>query len=385
MSDLAPLQTTKHSRYETLDGMRGIAAICVMIFHYVKDGKHPFLNNSSLAVDLFFMLSGFVIAHSYGKRLVSGMTASAYLAKRFIRLYPMYVLGLGLGVIALALMQQAGLTNGTSIAIAQSFAFNLFYLPTLNYFNVHNLGSSIAVRGIFPGNPPSWSLFFEVIASAAFLVLAKFPRRALLLTVAGSFILFVVCGLLPNSLHQRFELDLDQGWSAANFIGGFPRVIYSFTFGLLLYSFASDDASISLRATLKRILRHPFTLYALLVLVFFFPVSLRGLYSAFILACVAPFLVFAGSVVHSDGATSLAVTRFLGWISYPIYCLHFPIGNLVFLLVVTKAHLPAKFAVAGSIVATLVGATLLTKFIEEPVRAWLTKLNSTPRVSRGEV
>ncbi len=65
---------TKH-RYHTLDGMRGIAAIFVMLFHYFASSGQKWLMNGFIAVDFFFVLSGFVVLHSYGQKLLSGMPA----------------------------------------------------------------------------------------------------------------------------------------------------------------------------------------------------------------------------------------------------------------------------------------------------------------------
>ena len=69
----------RHSRYDALDGLRGIAAIAVMLLH-ISQGA--IFKNAYVAVDLFFMLSGFVIAHSYRARLIGGMTASEYIKRR---------------------------------------------------------------------------------------------------------------------------------------------------------------------------------------------------------------------------------------------------------------------------------------------------------------
>lgn len=382
MPDLpAPSQTTKHTRYETLDGLRGVAAICVMVYHYVKGERYPILLSSPLAVDLFFMLSGFVIAHSYGRRLQSGMSATAYLVKRFIRLYPMFLLGLLLGLPSLYCLQRAGLVDNSAPGfILQSAAYNLFYLPCINGVTIHDFGASAGSSGnIFPSNSPSWSLFFEVVASVAFLGLFRLQRKGLVVTVVSSFLVFAACGFVPNLLFRHhIALDFQLGFRLDNILGGFPRVLYGFTVGLLLYSLVTDTRYDGLRASLARTIKHPFVLYLVLVLVLLFPSPLHGAYEAFVLVIIAPALVVAGSVLHSAYPASLAATRFLGWISYPVYCLHFPIGNLMFLLVINDAHLSSGIAIAASILASLAVSIVLTKAIEEPVRAWLSKLTTGP-------
>src|ERR1700684_2462821 len=87
--------TTTDNRYDALDGLRGVAAIAVMFSHFTQESV---FKNAYVAVDLFFMLSGFVIAHSYGTRLLAGMTAVEYIKRRIIRLYPMLLLSLLIGL-----------------------------------------------------------------------------------------------------------------------------------------------------------------------------------------------------------------------------------------------------------------------------------------------
>jgi len=80
---------SKH-RFHVLDGMRGIAAICVMLYHYKLFGgsRIAWLHNGFMSVDFFFVLSGFVVLHAYGKKLLTGMAATDYLARRVARLFP---------------------------------------------------------------------------------------------------------------------------------------------------------------------------------------------------------------------------------------------------------------------------------------------------------
>src|SRR5271163_4255127 len=88
---------TKH-RFHALDGMRGVAAIVVMNYHYYLDSHLRCLKNPFLAVDFFFILSGFVISHAYGEKLLNGLAAREYLARRISRLYPMMAIGILLGL-----------------------------------------------------------------------------------------------------------------------------------------------------------------------------------------------------------------------------------------------------------------------------------------------
>src|ERR1700733_9805135 len=88
---------TKH-RFYVLDGMRGIAAIIVMLYHFYLDMHLRYFKNSFVAVDFFFVLSGFVLCHAYGNKLLNGMSVGEFLARRIGRLYPLFALGVLMGV-----------------------------------------------------------------------------------------------------------------------------------------------------------------------------------------------------------------------------------------------------------------------------------------------
>src|SRR5271154_389116 len=161
--------------------MRGIAALSVMIFHYTINNdmltwpKNTFFIDAYLAVDFFFILSGFVISHSYGDRVYVTMTAKQYLIRRFIRLYPLFILGLLLGTPVLYVLATYSIPTYPIRSVLVGFAFNAFGVPFLNNLGIVDMGATAptVIGVIFPSNPPAWSLFFEMIASFAFLFLIK--------------------------------------------------------------------------------------------------------------------------------------------------------------------------------------------------------------------
>jgi peptidoglycan/LPS O-acetylase OafA/YrhL len=98
--------------YEILDGLRGVAAIMVIIFHLFEThslGNHliQIINHGYLAVDFFFMLSGFVIGYAYDDRW-DKMTLGTFFKRRIIRLHPMVIMGSIVGA-ALFYFQQSSL------------------------------------------------------------------------------------------------------------------------------------------------------------------------------------------------------------------------------------------------------------------------------------
>jgi peptidoglycan/LPS O-acetylase OafA/YrhL len=305
-------------RFHVLDGMRGLAAILVMLHHYyfTKSAAptawaSAHLREAFLGVDFFFILSGFVICHSYGEKLLSGMSPGDYLARRFARLFPMMAIGLLLGLLAFYV---SGHANYTSRDLLIATIGNLFFIPFLG------------VRGpLFPTDDPLWSIFFELLASVAFIGLIRIKRRTLIRICAVSLGLLVIASFVACIEDGESWLHLSLG-GGTHFFGGFPRVFFGFTCGMLLYQLRSMPSPFSL---LNRIQSapsfHPFILYAALVGMLLFPHPIKGLYSFGAIMVLAPLFVIQGSNAKCENSAVVATSKFLGWLSYPIYCLHVPI------------------------------------------------------------
>ncbi|WP_243361872.1 acyltransferase family protein [Fundidesulfovibrio terrae] len=368
------------TRYDVLDGMRGIAAITVMVAHYLPNSdltieniKFVTLNNAGLAVDFFFILSGFVITHSYGRRLLNGMSVWEYLCKRIIRLYPMFFVGLLIGVPAMIYFMKTGVSTYSNRSVVGSFVYNSAFIPFLSSSMIRFIGGKGAIVGeIFPANPPAWSLFFEMVASIAFVALLKYDRKILLRSTVACYAMLVVGGLISSfSDYAPFYLHLASGPTMDTFIGGFPRVFYGFTCGILIYQIARDDqCSRVFRDVVARLIRSSYSLYFVLVAVFLFPSEVMGLYTCFILAVVAPCLVLVGSTTRCTQQAGVLLARFLGWISYPVYCLHYPVGRAVFSFG-DRVAVPREVLVLVSIAVTFIASIVIVKFLEEPVRRYL--------------
>lgn len=338
------MQKIKH--YAVLDGMRGIAAICVMLGHFTGAGLR-LEPNAGMAVDLFFMLSGFVIAHSYGEKLRFGMPAWDYLWRRLIRLYPMFIAGLVLGCVSFSVI-------GHPFWVAA--AINSTFLPYFNNWETHNfLSDKATFAEIFPLNPPAWSLFFEMIASVWFLVFNRVPLKYLGIIVAILFIAYAgycYSSFLPHGAGFYFE----AGWGSQNFMGGFLRVFFGFIYGILLYGLRDIPV--------KKI--PPTLIYILLLVIFEIPKQFRGGYSIVILTIVAPYLLLAGAKWNGGGK----ISKFLGDISYPLYCMHFPIGRMVFQIMGNSS--PTLNALV-SVAASLAVSYALLRLYDEPVRKLLSR------------
>jgi peptidoglycan/LPS O-acetylase OafA/YrhL len=243
-----PATSFSRHRFHVLDGMRGLAAILVMLYHYYYNSESrgtwasALLGNAYLAVDFFFILSGYVICHSYGEKLLGGMSPVDYLTRRIARLFPMMAFGLLLGLPALYCFTVSGQTNYLPRDIVIATIANLFFIPFLG------------VKGsLFPTDGPLWSIFFELVASVAFIGLIRTKRRALVIICAASL------GLL---LITAFIAGFHVGWGTENFFGGFPRVFYGFTCGMLLYQLRSMPSPFPLlnRIQSAAVIQHVYSL-----------------------------------------------------------------------------------------------------------------------------
>ena len=164
--------------FPALDGLRGIAAILVAVYHYRGDfngfGDFP-AGDGYLAVDLFFVLSGYVLSHAYLSRFQRGMSVSQFMRARFIRLYPLYFIGLILGTIGFITGLEPGvnLTNGSVTKTLMLEAFMLPSWPKLGH-------------PLFVINPVAWSLFFEIVVNFLFVLFWKRLGTKSLLTIIGA-------------------------------------------------------------------------------------------------------------------------------------------------------------------------------------------------------
>ena len=356
-------------RYEALDGLRGVAALTVMLGHFGLLLDLFASPNGLLAVDTFFMMSGFVIAYSYGERLRRGMPAWTYLYRRVVRLYPMHIIGLLIGVAVLYYGVRSGALAYPTDDILRGAALNALYIPYLNADTI-----SFEVGQVFPANPPAWSLFFEMLASGAFLLLFGLRVRTLMLATALWYVLLLAAGF-HYAKGGGTWFNVHNGYYTSNLAGGLPRVGFGFTLGVLLHTLARDgSAGGRVRALAARVPYASFVLYAAALAMFLFPRSAHGIYPLLALAVVAPTIVFVGAQIRVRDGLEKNIAVFLGWISYPVYCLHYPIIRLVVFLRGSD-HGAAYLLFAVSTAVSLALAMALTRWYEEPVRAALSGLS----------
>jgi peptidoglycan/LPS O-acetylase OafA/YrhL len=360
------------SHYEALDGLRGTAALCVLIFHFcemlVPDAAHNPMAHAFLAVDFFFALSGFVIGHAYDARLAAhaapqeALSLPNFFKRRLIRLHPMALAGLAIGVTAYLLDPFVGDTQriGDKISLATfvgSIALSLLLLPTPNVPN--SFGETHSLNG------PSWTLFQEYIGN----VLYGFFGHRLSRRLHAGLCVASAAVLVWTALHFN---DLGHGWGWADLWAAPVRLACPFLMGLLVY-----------RLRFRLSVPRPFVLLSLvLVAVFTAPLMGRynGLFEAACVIVVFPLVLAAGAgVTRAEGATG-ALCRFMGELSYPVYIIHYPFVYL-FAHWNWSTH-PTPLRLGLVVVALLAGIVLLAwallRWFDKPLRAWLTQKYADP-------
>ncbi len=327
-SDTQSAIITVKPRYELLDGLRGIAAVLVIWYHFFEafatSPTDQMMNHGYLAVDFFFVLSGFVLGYAYDDRWKKDMTASQFMLRRVIRLHPMVILAVVLGAVAY-LIQGSVRWDGTPMPasmLAVALILGMLLIPIVP-------GTDADVRGngeMFPLNGPSWSLFFEYIGSILYaVVLHRLSTRTLRTVVVISGIGLAACtlGNLSGAYHTGMGWTL-AGWG---FVGGFLRLSFSFSIGLLLS-----------RNFRPRRIRGAFWICAAVMALLMAcpyvggpePSVLNGIYDTMCTLMIFPTLVYIGACGTTTDAFSTRTCNFLGEISYPVYIIHYPVMYLFY-------------------------------------------------------
>lgn len=358
--------------YEILDGLRGVAALIVVIFHIFEmhsggDHAKQIINHGYLAVDFFFLLSGYVIGYAYDDRW-GKMTLKDFFKRRIIRLQPMIIIGSVVGA-AFYYFQDS-----------PDMGWNIHDVPVWKMLLVMLIGMTLIpvskgldIRGwgeMHPLNGPAWSLFFEYIANILYALVFRHLSK----------IILAVCVAVAAGFTIQYALtspngDLIGGWTIddpAQLRIGFTRLAFPFLAGLLLS-----------RIGKLRYTKHAFLTASLLLVVLFSVPRLggtenmwmNGLYECFCLMIMFPFIVWLGAGGKVNGKKASHVCKFLGDISYPVYITHYPVAY-TYMAYVANNNLTLEqswpYAVL-TVFAAVAVAYFSMRLYDIPVREWLRK------------
>jgi len=371
-ADAAPASVGAPAKnhYVILDGLRGVAALMVLLMHLFEghtggDLHKMIINHGYLAVDFFFLLSGFVVAYAYDDRW-GGMSQWEFYKRRLVRLQPMVILGsiIGAALFVFQIDPFYPLAAGASlwqVLLLMVIGFTLIPVPP-----------SMDVRGwgeTFPLNGPAWSLFFEYCANILYAAgLYKLSNRWLGVLVA-------IFGAALFHLAVFGERgDLVGGWTLTGegvYIG-FVRLLFPFFAGVLM-----------MRLGMRIRMKGAFWASSLLLIV---ALSLprfggtanlwmNGLYEALCVLVIFPLVVAIGAGQQQMDGVSLRIARFFGDLSYPLYITHYPLVYIYMAWIVTDTPTTSEAILGG--VAVALGAIVIAyaslKLYDLPVRRWLGK------------
>ena len=342
-------------RYEALDGLRGVAAVGVLVYHVgTYTGTTALLPHGEVAVDFFFMLSGFVLAHAYSGRLPA-MAFAEFVRARLIRMLPLSVLGLAFGTAWLAVRHAMLPANSVGLmGILRAGVLNLFLIPDF-------WSGPLSDHWSFPADGPLWSLSFELLVNLLWAgVLFRIGTPSLVRLCAGAAVALVVA--------VWWSRDLNLGGFPSTWAGGGVRTVFGFFLGVLLWRFRPRVRPSRTRVWLS---------VALLVGAMAVP-DVHWTASVVIVVLVLPAVVWLAA--SASYRSERPAFRILGDLSYPLYALHIPsLAMFCGLLKASHAGNPASAWTYAVVPPLIAAALVLDRAYDRPVRRMVARRTAPAR------
>jgi len=383
------------TRFEALDGWRGICAclVAIMHFHIFSHAyDNLFIRHAGLFVDFFFVLSSFVITHAYGNKLANLVDVRAFVVRRFGRLWPLH---------AVMLLAFVTATVGKSLA----GALGLMSSSGPMFEGSHSLASigtnvllvqALGIHDDDTWNAPGWSIsteFYTYLIFALSCYAAAIRRRQLpwvvaMLVAAGS--AGVVFAFSPKLMGATYDFGL---W----------RCLYGFFIGHLAYR-----VWVHLAARASWIGHMEFPVIAIVVLfVTYFGQGHGAMAAPFVFSLVVICFAFEGGILSA--LLKMRPFVLLGKWSYSIYMVHafiihclfvgvellrdpqaspiqlLPMEGVVYAVptIVVGGKLAGDVAVLGYLALVLATAACTYKIVEAPGRRFFNKLAARSTETRS--
>jgi peptidoglycan/LPS O-acetylase OafA/YrhL len=338
------LDLSQQDHYSSLDGLRGFAAVSVVLFHLGHWLGVPMLaTNSYLAVDLFFCLSGFVLPLAYGHREKPDLPAKIFFKIRLIRLMPLIVIATLISGIYVVFRMMVTHHQGELHSVGLAMFLGVLTLPYLHAPEV------IGGPQVFPLNGPQYTLFLEFFINVIWFYGRRIAPMISSLTIAA-----LCTGVIA--------MIGGGGDSTATFWHGFPRVGASFFIGVALFEI---QHRFRISDHIKRIF---WPLCLVMAALFYFPLDVGRAGLVVWMAVIAPGLVLSGSKISMSDVTR-RLCLFGGDISYPIYVLQYPIFCWANGIFQTVFHRQIALVEVPVIFMAILGLSYLTMTLyDQPAR-----------------
>ena len=375
-------------RYEILDGLRGVAALMVIVFHcfetYIPQIGTQIVNHGYLAVDFFFVLSGFVIGYAYDDRWGS-MTTWGFFKRRLVRLHPMVIAGTVIGAALFFFGEYEGfplIKQCSGWMFALCFVMGLFMIPCGPGLDIRGWGEFNSFNG------PNWSLTFEYIGNILYaFVFRRLPKVVLAVLCFGCafFTLDLTLGWDVFGFFPEAKFDVIGGWSLTRdqLYVGFSRLLYPFLCGLLISRILPSHRTEVNPSGSPLHLKGGFWWASLALIVLFSVPQIcghscwqDGLYQAVAIIVCFPLIVLLGAGSCTTDAFSTRICKTLGELSYPLYITHYPVMYMQMAWVGRHTSAPLWQHIMlnlGVVVISVILAWCFYKTYDLPVRKWLTE------------
>jgi len=335
--------------FQSLDALRGLAAILILFRHTTDKTLEYWFRGSYLSVDLFFILSGFVLAHAYQAKLKGELAPIRFMLLRYVRIMPLYLIALAIEII---LTLCTSITATENLRLFVTATSSVLILPTIPTY-------STASWALFPLNFPAWSLFFELAANFVFAVFAPAAtwRSLAFITGVSALALFAASWMYGT---------LNHGLAWADWPVAVVRVTFGFSAGVAVYELWKLRPNVLILPT--------WLLLIAFILMTLVPAGGRlasFLDPAIVVFCFGP-LVYLATNAHVGRLLTPVLTA-LGVCSYGVYVLQVPIIH--FFKFISPYLTGSEMAAHGVIRACVTGVLLtglvmvLHHFYDVPVRS----------------
>ena len=367
-------------RYEILDGLRGVAALMVIIFHFFElysfgNPSKQIINHGYLAVDFFYVLSGFVLGYAYDDRW-DKMSYWDFYKRRLIRLHPMVIAGSLLGMCYFFLGECINSPNIESVNPLYFFLtiiMSILMIPCPAQMDIRGWGETNSFNG------PNWTLTYEYIVNILYSLIFRRLHTIIIgiLTLASALLLVnLTCNFdIFNVMNEREsnKYTVIGGWSltSCELCVGFTRLFYPYFAGYLVY-----------RLKLKIRIPYSFIICSIILITFLsmprlekegYPIF-NGIYEAIVIILIFPLVIIVGAGDTTKNEILTKICKFIGELSYPIYITHYPIiyMNSAWTSFHMKDSLFNKIMLSiGSFFIMVFNAYSLIELYDKPVRKWL--------------